>query len=168
MRNATTNSCCETVWSPTSAEECCSECESSAFGFTCVAWEWYEEGLDCYLCSTEVLPHRGYMKGHTTGCLKGNCDNTTANGSREIDLYAVGTTAASGSVKSTSSYFRHPGFIGPTSEQKKYHIVNCSGESECVAVGKNSCDNFSGCQSFGFSLGHRLRVRLGQGHTLSE
>jgi hypothetical protein len=68
-----TNACCETVWGPRNSEECCQNCQSSAFGFECVAWEWYDAGADCYVCSKEVLAHRGQMDGHVTGCLKGLC-----------------------------------------------------------------------------------------------
>jgi len=64
-----TNACCETVWSPQSAQECCQNCRSSAFGFDCVAWEWDPAASACYVCSDEVLPHRGEKAGHTTGVL---------------------------------------------------------------------------------------------------
>ena len=70
-----TNACCATVWSPTTAVECCQNCQNSAFGFECVAWEWYAAGAACYVCSKEVLPHRGNKTGHTTGCLAGLCSN---------------------------------------------------------------------------------------------
>ena len=65
--------CCETVWSPTNAEECCGNCKFSEFGFECVAWEWFADKQDCYICSKEVLEYRGKMDGHTTGCLNGLC-----------------------------------------------------------------------------------------------
>jgi hypothetical protein len=59
----TSNVCCETIWGPRSPEECCQNCQSSAFGFECVAWEWYEAGADCYVCSKEVFKQRGEMAG---------------------------------------------------------------------------------------------------------
>ena len=64
-----TNACCATVWSPRNEAECCLNCESSAFGFDCVAWEWDSAGAACYVCSKEVLSHRGRKAGHTTGRL---------------------------------------------------------------------------------------------------
>ena len=64
-----TNACCATVWSPRNAAECCQNCQSSAFGFECVAWEWGEADSACYVCSKEVLNHRGHKPNHTTGVL---------------------------------------------------------------------------------------------------
>ena len=69
-------SCCETEWGLQSAEACCTECQGSSFGFACVAWEYTEKTQTCYMCSAEVLPHRGRMAGHSTGCLKRLCNST--------------------------------------------------------------------------------------------
>ena len=65
--------------SPTTAEECCASCAGSDFGFLCVAWEFWAAGSSCYLCSKEVLSHRGRLRGHMTGILR----NTTAPDTRE-------------------------------------------------------------------------------------
>ena len=70
--------CCETEWSLESAEACCAECQGSAFGFECVAWEYVQSNQTCYMCSAEVLTHRGRLAGHATGCLKGLCNGTRA------------------------------------------------------------------------------------------
>ena len=70
-------SCCETEWGLQSAEACCTECQGSSFGFACVAWEYTEKTQTCYMCSAEVLPYRGRMAGHSTGCLEGLCNSST-------------------------------------------------------------------------------------------
>jgi hypothetical protein len=70
---ATNSSCCQTLWSPQAPEECCAECQGGEFGFTCVAWEWYGAANACYICTKDVLPYKGRMEGHSTGCVTGLC-----------------------------------------------------------------------------------------------
>eukprot|EP00040_Diaphanoeca_grandis_P018362 m.96559 g.96559 ORF g.96559 m.96559 type:complete len:137 (-) comp26904_c0_seq1:163-573(-) len=58
--------CCTTFFSAEGPDDCCMRCQLNA---TCAVWEWGGDEAVCYMCTAEVVPHRGQLYNHVSGCV---------------------------------------------------------------------------------------------------